>query len=175
MAAFKVKHMWTAFITAFFAVLASLGLTAPAAAGGTAVQQPTEQPVPAPAAAEGSEKTTDRAPGAGAPQRGRSLPPTIKQRIHAEAHGSSPSARLLPAGMPSGTGIRGGTSVRSGTATQSGTGMHARSRAHGTAYAADAARRTAAYAARTARTTPYAAGTARRGTAYAAGAALTAV
>ncbi|MEU3184959.1 DUF6344 domain-containing protein [Streptomyces sp. NPDC006923] len=173
MAAFKVKHMWTVFITAFFAVLASLGLTAPAAAAGNAVQQPTEQPVPAPAMAEGSEKTTDRATGGGAPQRGRSLPPTIKQRIHAEAHGSSPSARLLPAGMPSGTSTRGATSVRGGTVTQSGTGMHAR-RTHGTAYAADAVRRTAAYAARTAHGTIYATGTARRGTGYAARTALTA-
>lgn len=46
MAAFKVKKLWTVFITAFFAVLASLGLTSPAAAG-SAVQQPVEQPVPA--------------------------------------------------------------------------------------------------------------------------------
>ncbi|SCG04535.1 hypothetical protein GA0115259_109011, partial [Streptomyces sp. MnatMP-M17] len=36
MAAFKVKKLWTVFITAFFAVLASLGLTSPAAAAGSA-------------------------------------------------------------------------------------------------------------------------------------------
>lgn len=39
MAANKVKTLWTVLITAFFAMLASLGLTAPAAAAGTAVQQ----------------------------------------------------------------------------------------------------------------------------------------
>ena len=31
-------------------------------------------------------------------ERDRTLPPTMKQRIRAEAHGSSPSARSLPAG-----------------------------------------------------------------------------
>jgi hypothetical protein len=31
-------------------------------------------------------------------ERERTLPPTMKQRIRAEAHGSSPSARSLPAG-----------------------------------------------------------------------------
>ncbi|MEU7281380.1 DUF6344 domain-containing protein [Streptomyces sp. NPDC045431] len=32
--------------------------------------------------------------------RPRALPPTIKQRIRAEAHGSSPSVRRLPAAAP---------------------------------------------------------------------------
>ncbi|MFE3741258.1 DUF6344 domain-containing protein, partial [Streptomyces sp. NPDC059134] len=37
--------------------------------------------------------------------RARSLPPTIKQRIRAEAHGSSPSVRHLPAlALPDGDG-----------------------------------------------------------------------
>ncbi|WP_066945915.1 DUF6344 domain-containing protein [Streptomyces lushanensis] len=105
MAAFKVKKLWTVFITAFFAVLASLGLTSPAAAAGSAVQQPVEQPVPAPAAAQPVERTEAEAeparaytPRTAAASRDRSLPPTIKQRINAEAHGSSPSVRHLPAG-----------------------------------------------------------------------------
>ncbi|MEV6419710.1 DUF6344 domain-containing protein [Streptomyces sp. NPDC051662] len=102
MAAFKVKKLWTVFITAFFAVLASLGLTAPAAAAGNAVRQPAEQPAPAPAAAD---HVTEAAPArATVPRslpRGRSLPPTIKQRIRAEAHGSSPSVRHLPDTTPS--------------------------------------------------------------------------
>ncbi|MET9426195.1 DUF6344 domain-containing protein [Streptomyces sp. NPDC003036] len=34
------------------------------------------------------------------PVRPRALPPTIKQRIRAEAHGSSPSVRHLPAAAP---------------------------------------------------------------------------
>ncbi|MFE1959695.1 DUF6344 domain-containing protein [Streptomyces sp. NPDC059479] len=106
MAAFKVKKLWTVFITAFFAVLASLGLTSPAAAAGSAVQQPVEQPVPAPAAAQSVEQAEAEparasVPRAAAASRDRSLPPTIKQRINAEAHGSSPSVRHLPAGTPS--------------------------------------------------------------------------
>ncbi|WP_406324831.1 DUF6344 domain-containing protein [Streptomyces niveus] len=106
MAAFKVKNLWTVFLTAFFAVLTTLGLTAPAAAADAAVQQPAEQPAKpvkgqSPAAAE------ERGGGEAAPTVRRALPeyarpantsrpPTIEQRIRAEAHGSSPSVRRLP-------------------------------------------------------------------------------
>ncbi|MFI6084468.1 DUF6344 domain-containing protein [Streptomyces sp. NPDC051217] len=110
MAAFKVKNLWTAFLTAFFAVLTTLGLTAPAAAADAAVQQPAEQPANGgqpPVAAEerggGSERRGDEtAPAAqrALPESARpadtSRPPTIEQRIRAEAHGSSPSVRRLP-------------------------------------------------------------------------------
>ncbi|QHY96826.1 hypothetical protein SSPS47_17105 [Streptomyces sp. S4.7] len=106
MAAFKVKNLWTVFLTAFFAVLATLGLTAPAAATDAAVQQPAEQPVKgdrSPTAAEarggGEEAPAVRAARA-LPESARpantSRPPTIEQRIRAEAHGSSPSVRRLP-------------------------------------------------------------------------------
>lgn len=95
MAAFKVKKLWTVFITAFFAVLASLGLSTPAAAAGAAVHQPAEQP--APAAHQNAKSATARVPLPRSMPRDRSLPPTIKQRIRAEAHGSSPSVRHLPA------------------------------------------------------------------------------
>ncbi|MFE6026316.1 DUF6344 domain-containing protein [Streptomyces niveus] len=102
MAAFKVKNLWTVFLTAFFAVLTTLGLTAPAAAADAAVQQPAK-PVKgqSPAAAD------ERGGGEAAPAVRRALPeyarpantsrpPTIEQRIRAEAHGSSPSVRRLP-------------------------------------------------------------------------------
>lgn len=106
MAAFKVKNLWTVFLTAFFAVLATLGLTAPAAAADAAVQQPAEQP----AKGDRSQVTAEaRGGGEEAPavRRARALPetarpantsrpPTIEQRIRAEAHGSSPSVRRLP-------------------------------------------------------------------------------
>ncbi|SCF86833.1 MULTISPECIES: DUF6344 domain-containing protein, partial [unclassified Streptomyces] len=76
-----------------------------AAAAGSAVQQPVEQPVPAPAAAQPVEQAEAEPARASVPRatasRDRSLPPTIKQRINAEAHGSSPSVRHLPAGTPS--------------------------------------------------------------------------
>ncbi|MFJ1647372.1 DUF6344 domain-containing protein [Streptomyces sp. NPDC088258] len=106
MAANKVKKLWTVLITAFFAMLASLGLTAPAAAAGTAVRQPADQPAPAPAAASRHHAEAGTARRAVVPRalpRDRSLPPTIKQRIRAEAHGSSPSVRHLPAVLPSET------------------------------------------------------------------------
>ncbi|QIQ03787.1 DUF6344 domain-containing protein [Streptomyces liangshanensis] len=108
MAAIKVKTLWAVFITAFFAVLASLGLTSPATAAGSAVSaQPAEKPAPAPApAAVPPHRLTEPAPTRAvpslAPPRGRALPPTIKQRITAEAHGSSPSVRHLPADLPDG-------------------------------------------------------------------------
>ncbi|MFD3484637.1 DUF6344 domain-containing protein [Streptomyces sp. NPDC058665] len=115
MAAFKVKNLWTAFLTAFFAVLTTLGLTAPAAAD-AAVHQPAEQPAKGgqpPVAAEerGGGLTRGegvaRVGGVTAPAVQRALPqsarpadtsrpPTIEQRIRAEAHGSSPSVRRMP-------------------------------------------------------------------------------
>ncbi|WP_030685810.1 DUF6344 domain-containing protein [Streptomyces globisporus] len=99
MATAKVKQFWTAFISVLFALLASVGLVNTAAAAGqTAVQQPEEPAAPAavPAAAA-VERALAPVPAQRArrwPLAGdRSLPPTIKQRIAAEAHGSSPSAR----------------------------------------------------------------------------------
>ncbi|MET9478863.1 DUF6344 domain-containing protein [Streptomyces sp. NPDC006638] len=122
MAAIKVKKLWAVFITAFFAVLASLGLTSPAtAAGGAVSAQPAEQPAPAPApaVAAGPHRLTERPPTRAvvpvAPPQGRALPPTIKQRITAEAHGSSPSVRHLPAVLPTETGADGRTHDANGT------------------------------------------------------------
>ncbi|MFD3531468.1 DUF6344 domain-containing protein [Streptomyces sp. NPDC058664] len=98
MATAKVKQFWTAFISVLFALLASVGLTGTAAAATQpAVQQPEEPagPAAAPVARERAALASVPAqrvhvwPLAG----DRSLPPTIKQRIAAEAHGSSPAAR----------------------------------------------------------------------------------
>ncbi|MFC8825406.1 DUF6344 domain-containing protein [Streptomyces sp. NPDC057137] len=105
MAAFKVKNLWTVFLTAFFAVLTTLGLTAPAASAEAAVQQPAEQPAKgqspvAPAAEERGGGEAAPAVRRALPENARpsdtSRPPTIEQRIRAEAHGSSPSVRRLP-------------------------------------------------------------------------------
>ncbi|MFE4061172.1 DUF6344 domain-containing protein, partial [Streptomyces sp. NPDC059096] len=50
--------------------------------------------------------------------RARSLPPTIKQRIRAEAHGSSPSVRHLPArALSDGDGDSDGDGAHAGRAT----------------------------------------------------------
>ncbi|MER5201589.1 DUF6344 domain-containing protein [Streptomyces sp. NPDC002825] len=106
MATAKVKQFWTAFISVLFALLASVGLANTAAAAGQpAVQQPEEPAAPAAArAVTAGERAlasvpaqrTHRWPLVG----DRSLPPTIKQRIAAEAHGSSPSARRRSSSTP---------------------------------------------------------------------------
>ncbi|MBW5250028.1 DUF6344 domain-containing protein [Streptomyces poriferorum] len=93
MSTFKAKSIWTAFITAFFALLASLGLASSTAAA-------TEATVTEPAATSHEHRARTAATPA-APSvrwtlpRDRALPPTMKQRIRAEAHGSSPAARTL--------------------------------------------------------------------------------
>ncbi|MFI6092347.1 DUF6344 domain-containing protein [Streptomyces sp. NPDC051218] len=84
----KAMKLWTTLITAFLALFATLGFTTTAAAA-TPVQQATETCKSTP---------TMTAPLAAywAAAYERSLPPTMKQRIRAEAHGSSPSCRHLP-------------------------------------------------------------------------------
>lgn len=97
MSTYKAKNIWTAFITAFFALLAALGL-----AGSTAAA--TEATVTEPAATT-QEHTGATAATATTPSvrwtlpRDRALPPTMKQRIRAEAHGSSPATRHVSADM----------------------------------------------------------------------------
>ncbi|MFH8837470.1 DUF6344 domain-containing protein [Streptomyces sp. NPDC017868] len=102
MATAKVKQFWTAFVSVLFALLASVGLANTAAAAAQpAVQQPEEPAAPAVSAAVRAVTAGERALASVPAQRthrwplagDRSLPPTIKQRIAAEAHGSSPAAR----------------------------------------------------------------------------------
>ncbi|MFI5684532.1 DUF6344 domain-containing protein [Streptomyces sp. NPDC051636] len=84
----KVMKLWTAIVTAFLALCTALGLvTATTAAAGPQTEAPcnsTAGHVTAPAM---SRWTWSKA---------RSLPPTMKQRIRAEAHGKSPSCRHRP-------------------------------------------------------------------------------
>ncbi|MEU5399617.1 DUF6344 domain-containing protein [Streptomyces sp. NPDC005963] len=105
MAAVKVRDLWTTFITAFFALLASIGLTkAPASTAVRPAARTPELPVLPQQERTGSTETETARAVVPAQRRcwrpavrERSLPPTIKQRIRAEAHGSSPSVRKLPA------------------------------------------------------------------------------
>jgi hypothetical protein len=82
----KVMTLWTAIVTAFLALCTALGLITTTATA--AVPQP--QP-------EHNSSTRLTPPRPRPPlQRTaheRSLPPTMKQRIHAEAHNASPSCR----------------------------------------------------------------------------------
>ncbi|MEI7033985.1 DUF6344 domain-containing protein [Streptomyces pratensis] len=101
MSTFQPKNLWTAFITAFFALLASLGLATATAPAAHAAARPGATP---------QEHTEATAATATAPSvrwtlpRDRALPPTMKQRIRAEAHGSSPTARQLSADPAGSTG-----------------------------------------------------------------------
>ncbi|MGH4034805.1 DUF6344 domain-containing protein [Actinomycetota bacterium Odt1-20B] len=89
MTATKAMKLWTTLVTAFLALFAALGLTTTAAAA-TPVHEAKESrhataSAPAPALTHWLAAAYER-----------SLPPTMKQRIRAEAHGSSPSCRHLP-------------------------------------------------------------------------------
>ncbi|MCO4700008.1 hypothetical protein LRR80_06112 [Streptomyces sp. RO-S4] len=91
MARNKVMKLWNTVVTAFLALCTALGLITTAAAA--AVPQ------------TGETRNSDSAAKAEAPAPAtplwswplvRALPPTMKQRIHAEAHGKSPSCRHRP-------------------------------------------------------------------------------
>ncbi|MFD6417331.1 DUF6344 domain-containing protein [Streptomyces sp. NPDC060194] len=104
MAVSKVSALWTALIGAFVALFAALGLTAPAAAAPRAAA-PTAEPA-GPAATEAArtvETTRAHEPDGPAPHgwfsyaplpAAGSVPPTMKQRITAEAHGGVPASRM---------------------------------------------------------------------------------
>ncbi|MEU3319962.1 DUF6344 domain-containing protein [Streptomyces sp. NPDC006785] len=93
MSTFQPKNLWTAFITAFFALLASLGLATAAASTANATNA-TAQPSATTHEHTGATAATPDAPSVRwTLPRDRALPPTMKQRIRAEAHGSSPATR----------------------------------------------------------------------------------
>ncbi|MFD4917656.1 DUF6344 domain-containing protein [Streptomyces virginiae] len=105
-----LTSIWTSVLAVLMAVLSGFGLavkSAPAAAA------------PAAAGTEGAEATAVRRPAVAARRswrammRGGSLPPTIKQRIRAEAHGKTPSVRrsTTAAAMGAGTGTASRTST----------------------------------------------------------------
>ncbi|MEW2161668.1 DUF6344 domain-containing protein [Streptomyces sp. NPDC007084] len=80
----KVMKLWTAIVTAFLALCTTLGLITTTAAAA----------VPQAVATRNTEVAeTTPAVSPWALSFSRALPPTMKQRIRAEAHGSSPSCR----------------------------------------------------------------------------------
>lgn len=94
----NVTAFWSAFVSVLLKCVAGLGFATPA----RTAQVPAAQAV-APATAPAGTAAAPlqlRTPACGAllpaPRPGgRTLPPTMKQRIRAEAHGSSPSARSI--------------------------------------------------------------------------------
>ncbi|MGW1157521.1 DUF6344 domain-containing protein [Streptomyces sp. NPDC002519] len=91
MARTQVMKLWTAVVTAFLALFTALGFI-------TTTTAAAEVPRPQPARNSTTAQVTPQRPAHG---RYRSLPPTMKQRIRAEAHGSSPACRhRLPVSAP---------------------------------------------------------------------------
>ncbi|MFK4146946.1 DUF6344 domain-containing protein [Streptomyces sp. NPDC004065] len=86
----KVMKLWTAIVTAFLALCTALGLCTTNAAAATAAPQPETAP---------KSTSTARVPAQMTYQHPwsrshtRFLPPTMKQRIRAEAHGKTPGCR----------------------------------------------------------------------------------
>ncbi|CAL9472196.1 hypothetical protein SUDANB58_02878 [Streptomyces sp. enrichment culture] len=101
MARIKVTQMWTAIVTAFLALCTALGLvttTASAAVPRTGTERNSNSNENS-----GTTKhTTAPAPSPWIRPHARALPPTMKQRIHAEAHGKVPSCRHRPLSDASG-------------------------------------------------------------------------
>ncbi|MDT0389175.1 DUF6344 domain-containing protein [Streptomyces sp. DSM 41921] len=86
MARNKVMKLWTAIVTAFLALCTALGfITTTAAAAVPQAEQKRNS---------GERIPHQRTAPAAAPwSQARALPPTMKQRIRAEAHGKSPRCR----------------------------------------------------------------------------------
>ncbi|MET8247433.1 DUF6344 domain-containing protein [Streptomyces sp. NPDC005202] len=85
----KAMKLWTAIVTVFLALCTALGLITTTAAAAPAAPQPetapkNSAPVPTQTTSHWSRAST------------RSLPPTMKQRIRAEAHGKTPTCRHHP-------------------------------------------------------------------------------
>ncbi|MFE9448781.1 DUF6344 domain-containing protein [Streptomyces sp. NPDC006739] len=80
----KVMKLWTAIVTAFLALCTALGLvTATTAAAAPQTETPRNS----------ATQPTVPAVSHWAWSHGRALPPTMKQRIRAEAHGKTPGCR----------------------------------------------------------------------------------
>ncbi|MFF8191506.1 DUF6344 domain-containing protein [Streptomyces bobili] len=88
----RVMKLWTVIVTAFLALCTALGLVTTTATAAVAQSEPARN-----SSENGSTVPANVA--AASPWAwilARSLPPTMKQRIHAEAHGKSPSCRHRP-------------------------------------------------------------------------------
>lgn len=83
----KVMKLWTAIVTAFLALFTALGFITTTAAAAVPQAGTTRN-------SETSVTVPTISPWTG--PHSRALPPTMKQRIRAEAHGSSPSCRHRP-------------------------------------------------------------------------------
>ncbi|MEU5520963.1 DUF6344 domain-containing protein [Streptomyces sp. NPDC052079] len=89
MARNKVMKLWNAVVTAFLALCTALGLITTTASAAVPQTEKTRN-------SDSTSRTTAPATPLWSWSLIRALPPTMKQRIHAEAHGKSPSCRHSP-------------------------------------------------------------------------------
>ncbi|MER5431035.1 DUF6344 domain-containing protein [Streptomyces sp. NPDC002588] len=95
----RVMKLWTAIVTAFLALATALGFaasTAAPAAAQTGPAHPGSEATTGERSASAARTTTWPAASPWNRPHARSLPPTMKQRIRAEAHGKSPGCRHRP-------------------------------------------------------------------------------
>ncbi|MFG2946711.1 DUF6344 domain-containing protein [Streptomyces adustus] len=85
-----VMKLWTVIVTAFLALCTALGLVTTTATTAVARTEPIRK------SSGNVLGMTVQAPAPWLWSFDRSLPPTMKQRIRAEAHGKSPSCRNRP-------------------------------------------------------------------------------
>ncbi|MGW1770613.1 DUF6344 domain-containing protein [Streptomyces sp. NPDC002104] len=97
-----ITSIWTTVLAALVALLASLGFGAKVAQAAAAPLS--SSPAAAPAAAAANRPAFMARRTWRAMMRGGSLPPTIKQRIRAEAHGKTPSVRRSTTALAAGSG-----------------------------------------------------------------------
>ncbi|WP_033223338.1 DUF6344 domain-containing protein [Streptomyces virginiae] len=117
-----LTSIWTSVLAVLMAVLSGFGLAVKSAPAAAAL---------AAAGTEGAEATAVRRPAVAARRswrammRGGSLPPTIKQRIRAEAHGKTPSVRRSTTAAAMGAGTGSGTASRTSTSPAAPAAPHA--------------------------------------------------
>lgn len=136
-----ITSIWTTVLAALVALFASLGLGGKAAPA--AVASLSSPAAPAGLAANRPALMARRTWRA--MMRGGSLPPTIKQRIRAEAHGKTPSVRRSTTALASGSGTESASEFGIGIGI--GIDDGARTAAHAPAIRGGAARRKMALAA----------------------------
>ncbi|MCY0924817.1 DUF6344 domain-containing protein [Streptomyces sp. H27-H1] len=113
-----VTSIWTTVLAALVALLASLGFGGKTAPAVSSLSSPAA-PATIAAAATANRPAFMARRTWRAMMRGGSLPPTIKQRIRAEAHGKTPSVRRSTTALAAGSGAESESgvddSVRSAT------------------------------------------------------------
>ncbi|MFB8244693.1 DUF6344 domain-containing protein [Streptomyces sp. NPDC055952] len=93
MARNKVMKLWSAIVTAFLALCTTLGLVTTTTAAAAVPQAEQERNSTSTGGSIPQQRT---APAAFPWTQARALPPTMKQRIRAEAHGKTPRCRHRP-------------------------------------------------------------------------------